>query len=438
MTQVISTGTFGVAKWVVSPNPTQGTHTTITSAIASASSGDTIFIRNGTYTENFILTPGINLSALGSDGSQNGFGNVIVNGTLTMSGAGTCSLFGIQFQTNGAYAIVVSGSASTQLNLTNCYVNCSNFTGMNFTSSVSSSFISILNCNGDIGTTGISLFTNSSAGTIFLNDTYITNSGSSSTASTSSNGLISCNFCNLLFPISTSSTSRVVMINTQIFTSLTNSVCLTLQGSSDSQLFSCVLSSGSSQCIQIDNGTVFASSLSYNTTGIIATAGTGSLISTGCLAFNVSSVSSTVTSQTCACINGIIGSSPAAGAVGEQIRATVAFNGLPLTSGIATNVTSISITAGVWDISGVIMFNGATTATGIAASISNVSSALGTAGDNYVNFPITSLTASPASLTIPSWRFLASTTTTIYLVAFMTYTLGSGACGGRISATRVG
>jgi len=93
MAQSISTGTFCEAKWVVDPTAGQGTHTTIASAITSASSGDTIFIRPGTYTENLTLKAGVNLAAF--NGDQN-TPNVTIIGNNTLTTAGTVSISNIR------------------------------------------------------------------------------------------------------------------------------------------------------------------------------------------------------------------------------------------------------------------------------------------------------------------------------------------------------
>ena len=104
---------------IVDPNGF-GDFTTIAAALTASSSGTTIFLRPGTYTENPTLKAGVNLSAYGSDSSLNGTGNVIINGTCTLSTAGSVTISGVQLQTNSANAIVVSGSVASVLNLNNC------------------------------------------------------------------------------------------------------------------------------------------------------------------------------------------------------------------------------------------------------------------------------------------------------------------------------
>jgi C1q domain-containing protein len=196
MVQQLSTNTFGVAKWVVSPLLSDGTHTTISAAITSASSGDTIFVRDGTYTENPTLKGGITIVGLGGDGLNP---NVILNGTLTANFAGTATISNICLQTNSAPFLSVTGTAATVINLDNCFLNCTNNTGIS--SSSSSSSIFLRHCISNLATTGIGLFTISGAGGMDIESCYLNNSGGSTTASTTSSALVTIkhSFCNIVF-----------------------------------------------------------------------------------------------------------------------------------------------------------------------------------------------------------------------------------------------
>ena len=46
---------YSPARWVVSKKAGEGTHTTISGALSDASSGETVFVMSGTYTENLTL-----------------------------------------------------------------------------------------------------------------------------------------------------------------------------------------------------------------------------------------------------------------------------------------------------------------------------------------------------------------------------------------------
>ena len=138
MVQQLGTNTFTTAKWIVSPTASDGTHTTIAAALTSASSGDTIFIRPGTYTENPTLKAGVNLSAYTCDALTP---NVTISGKCTFTGAGTVSISGINLQTNSDFCLAVTGSAASIVYLNNCYINALNNTAISYTSSSSSSAI---------------------------------------------------------------------------------------------------------------------------------------------------------------------------------------------------------------------------------------------------------------------------------------------------------
>ncbi len=120
------------SRWIVDPLGFNGTHTTIASAITSATSGDTIFLLPGTYTENLTLAAGVNLTAYNCDSTTP---NVTISGKCTFTGAGTVSISGIRLQTNSDFLLAVTGSAASIVNLIDCYLNCTNNTGISYTSS---------------------------------------------------------------------------------------------------------------------------------------------------------------------------------------------------------------------------------------------------------------------------------------------------------------
>ena len=190
MPQAISTNTFGTAKWIVDSSASQGTHTTIQGAINSASSGDTIFVRPGTYTENLALKAGVNITAYNVNAISAAASPVKVIGKMTYSSAGSVALGGIFFQTNADFLLVVSGANASIVLFDNCLLNCTNNTGISHTSSNAASAISIVDCTGDIGAVGITLFVSTSAGFINFTGCSFGNSGASVTQSSSSAGVI--------------------------------------------------------------------------------------------------------------------------------------------------------------------------------------------------------------------------------------------------------
>ena len=146
-------------------------YTTIASAITAAVAAggvQNIAIQAGTYTENLTLPANINLVSYAGSNTP----AVTIVGKITCTDAGTRTISGIRLQTNSDFVLVVSGSALTVVNLENCYLNCTNNTGISFTSS-GIPIINLLNCLGDLGTTGITYFVSTSNGVIqFFNGNF--------------------------------------------------------------------------------------------------------------------------------------------------------------------------------------------------------------------------------------------------------------------------
>lgn len=201
-----SDNNFGTAKWIVDAVAGQGTHTTIASALTESSSGDTIFIRPGSYTENLTLKAGVNLAAFTCDAFTP---NVTIIGKCTFTSAGTVTISGIRLQTNSDNFLAVTGSAASIVNLYDCYLNMTNATGITFSSSSSSAIIHFQNCNGNMATTGIALFSHSSSGRLNFYYCHITNTGSSVTRSTCSAGLVIYHHSEITSPVTTSSTGFI-------------------------------------------------------------------------------------------------------------------------------------------------------------------------------------------------------------------------------------
>lgn len=131
---------------------------------------------------------------------------------------------------------------------------------------------------------------------------------------------------------------------------------------------------------------------------------------------------------------------PPSGFLGEQIRSAIA-SGSPvsISNNTATNITSISLTAGIWDVSCIMNLSNVTiTGTSSEVSISTTSATRGTLGDSISSSPFFGNSGSAYSLVVPSYRVTLSTTTSVFLVGFALYTVGSLTAYGRISATRVG
>lgn len=437
--QILSTNTFTTAKWIVSATASDGTHTTIASALTSASSGDTIFIRPGTYTENLTLKAGVDLTAFPCDSSLTSVANVIIAGTCTMTTAGTVTITGVQLKTNSAALLAVTGSAASIVNLKDCFLNCTNTTGITFSSSSASSSINLFHCNGDIGTTGISLATVTSNGVLTMNTCSITNTGASTTATTTSTTTIAAYYCAFNLVFTTSSTGGLNFVNTIVDTSAVNTTAMTAAGTGtiggNWSFFSC----GSASCISIGTGCTgnFQSCL-FNSSNTNVLTGAGSINSSSNMFPGSSQGDNVTTHGTVGTLVGTKGIAPSAGYLGEQIRGLGSAVGVSNNS--ATSVTNISITPGVWDVScvGFANFSGSAGTAIVIAISTNNNSLTGTVnGDS--SFQIAGITTSAQlSGSVPSFRVTLTATTTYYAVGFVLFTGGTCAFTARLSATRVG
>lgn len=145
---------------------------------------------------------------------------------------------------------------------------------------------------------------------------------------------------------------------------------------------------------------------------------------------------------------GIVGTTTnnntAAGNVGEYVESLSAANVNAAATGVYDDLTSISLTAGDWDISVIVTYenNGATwtgTGFGIGTVTGNNATGLITGQSVSYNFwASSSTTPTQLTSTVPPYRKSLSGTTTIYLKRFFTYSAGTPrTVGGRISARRV-
>lgn len=236
---------MSTARWIVDPLGFNGTHTTIASAITSATSGDTIYILPGTYTENLTLKAGVSLAA--------SYASVTIIGTLTYSGAGIVAITGITLQTNGATALlVVSGSSASAVYFVNCFFNVSSNTAITYSSSSVNSVINLFECEGNITGTGIALFTATGAGSMNFVSCSFTNSAPTTTSSTISAGSLFGYATNFGSGIASSGTASV-SCEFCSFAS-TSATAVTIGGTGTNTLVSPYIPNTSGSCLSIGTG----------------------------------------------------------------------------------------------------------------------------------------------------------------------------------------
>jgi len=145
--------------------------------------------------------------------------------------------------------------------------------------------------------------------------------------------------------------------------------------------------------------------------------------------------------------SGIIGTttndSASAGKVGEVISSYITVsNQVSLTNGIASNITSISLTAGDWDVSGSIWIAAASGTTmsailgGISQTSGNVSGSVGE-GQSSIELRLTFTASTTQIIPVNSARILLSGTTTVYLVGLALFAVSTCTAYGSIYARRM-
>lgn len=127
---------------------------------------------------------------------------------------------------------------------------------------------------------------------------------------------------------------------------------------------------------------------------------------------------------------------PASGFIGEQLRGFG--NAISLTNLTAANITSISVTPGIWNICCICNFAGSITGTQVTCSVSTTSATQsGLNGDTQASSPTMPTSNSNVTLVVPPFQILVSSTTTYYLVATGVFSAGTMTGSGRITATRI-
>jgi hypothetical protein len=176
-------------------------------------------------------------------------------------------------------------------------------------------------------------------------------------------------------------------------------------------------------------------SININGTVGATTASTG--------AFTTLSASGAITpSQTAGIVGTTTNNNADAGAVGEYVESTIASaSKISLTNITGANVTSISLTAGDWDVWGNAYFDPAASTTFdlIISSISTVSATLPSrdTGNQSVLKVLDFGTGIPSSVQPVPQRLSLSATTTVYLVVVCSFAVSTMHAFGTLRARRV-
>jgi hypothetical protein len=280
------------AKIIVSPTPGAGNYTSITAACAAASSGQTILVKDGTYTENFSVPDGVNIAAFESVSA-----NVVIKGKISFSTAAVVSISGLQIRTNSDYFLSLSGTGVISVNFKNCNIVCFDNTGIDFTNSNADSSIAFYNCVGDISVTSIAFYSMTSVGSLSFVGSIINNSGLTTTPSNNSAGAVGVYNSNLAFPLSVSGSATCNGVNSYLDAD-SNVTALSLTGTCTAEWLNSSIATGTEVPVTVGTGcTALLSNCSVFSSNTVAVSGLGTLYYAG-LVFNSSATSPlTVTTQ---------------------------------------------------------------------------------------------------------------------------------------------
>jgi hypothetical protein len=454
--------------FVVDPSSTagqRGTFSTIQAAINAASSGQTIFIKDGTYIENPILKPGVNIFSYTGSGTTI---NVTIKGKCTFSSSGIVTISGVRLETNSDLAVNLTGSGDCILYLIDCFLNMNGATLIGSTNTSSASRLRIINSIINTASNDVvfNFDTTSAASLSLFGVSTLESMSTSQDAVFKSTGLLSIRNCTIRFPITlvnaASGSPRITAECTEFNTSIGDRTCVLITSdppASNENLFkTCTFLSGSSTAFLATNiSVVYLSNCDFYSTGVpVIFISTTATLFYSSLTFMLNppgwllpplgvGLPTRKTLDPGLLYGNFSGSTVSPGYVGEYIVSKVAFNaGVALTTDVTATVTTIDLTPGTWDVTGIVMFTGITTGTYQNGSISTSASAITSAsyGDNTTSASFTT-TVSPADdvgVTIPVWRVSVTPTDmtkTIYLKARAGFSVGTASAYGRVSATRV-
>lgn len=133
------------------------------------------------------------------------------------------------------------------------------------------------------------------------------------------------------------------------------------------------------------------------------------------------------------------GANATSGNVGEYIESKIPTgSAVALANGATSNITSISLPAGDWDIQASVVYNSTlATITGKTSGVNTTSATLPTDGSEVPSGLLQTLITGKDGATLPRKRISSSSATTVYLVANCAFSLGNVTAYGILNARRV-
>jgi hypothetical protein len=259
---------YGPANGFIVAKDGNGDFTTIGAALTAATSGQTIFVRPGTYTENPTLKAGVNITGFTGDGFQ---GNVVISGTIAASYNGTVTLSGLTLQTNSAAALNITSTNTSTLNLINCTISASNSTAI--TANAANFVVDFYNCISASGANNLIFAITTISAFSFMQSDLSAGTG----ANTIATGVLNFYQCFMgTFAVTTSSTGAINTFNCY-WDNPANMTCITMAGTGGALFENTSFASGTASAISIGTGcnaTIAGCQISSSNTNTITGAGT--------------------------------------------------------------------------------------------------------------------------------------------------------------------
>lgn len=257
---------YSTAKGLIVDASGHGDFSTLSAAMAAASSGKDIFVRPGTYIGDVTFKAGVNVTAFGADYTQ----NVTIQGNLTFNLSGNYNLYGLTLNDNGGNLITMSGSNNATVNIENCTLNITSNSGISVTNA--SATLALVTCNINIGM-GISGL-NWAGSTLFIN--YCNINGDLTALITA--GTCELEYGTLQIPFTSSGTGNIFAFKSQFgYSGSFSKTWITTAGASAgiNRADHCSFYSGSASCISVGSSFgVFNCVLDSSNTNVITGAGT--------------------------------------------------------------------------------------------------------------------------------------------------------------------
>lgn len=276
MAHASSDNLYGPPNFIVDANPGKGSHTTIASAIADAVSGQTIFIRPGTYVENIVAKGGVSLVGY-RGGNTNNYtqiaGKITINDT---TGTDSLCISNISFASSGGSMVVTadnSNSVHTKFYFCNFLANGSNA----INDGGNGKRVTFTDCQFNLASAH-TFFTKTGNAELGFQRTGLFNDANSTTASTASAGTIQFDNSGSGIPFSTSGTAGMSILYSRFPVSGLNATAITCNGSGSHFANFSEFSSGTASAISIGSGTTLqAVEIAVHSTNTNSITGAGTL-----------------------------------------------------------------------------------------------------------------------------------------------------------------